>query len=94
MEHLTYKKLGDFFGTTDMAVHKWLNAKGLPTMARLPEIAHKLNVSVEYLLPNQPLKNTEYSDDEVKLLNCYRQLSKTQQQILCSIADQFSEQLK
>ncbi|SMN12112.1 hypothetical protein SPBRAN_321 [uncultured Candidatus Thioglobus sp.] len=77
LAHLTYKELGRFFGVTEMAVHKWLNGKGMPAMTRLPEIAKKLSVSVEYLIPVKTHKADEvYLDDEQLLLNNYRQLSK------------------
>ncbi len=87
LQHLTYKELAVFFNVTDMAVHKWLNGKGLPAMTRLPELAKKLSVSVEYLIPVKTHQVDEvYLDDEQHLLNNYRQLSKHQQQLLQSIA--------
>lgn len=87
LSHLTYKELGKFFDVTEMAVHKWLNGKGMPAMTRLPEITKKLSVSVEYLIPVKTHKVDEiYLDDEQILLNNYRQLSKNQQQLLNSIA--------
>ncbi len=87
LAHLTYKELGKFFAVTEMAVYKWLNGKGLPAMTRLPEVAKKLSVSVEYLLPVKTHKvNEVYLDDEQVLLNNYRQLSKKQRQLLNNIA--------
>ncbi|SMN01101.1 hypothetical protein SPONN_2203 [uncultured Candidatus Thioglobus sp.] len=83
LSHLTYKELGRFFDVTDVAAHNWLNGKGMPAMTRLPEIAKKLSVSVEYLMPVKTHQVEEvYLDDEQVLLNNYRQLSKTQKQLL------------
>lgn len=91
LSHLTYKELGRFFNVTDMATHNWLNAKGLPAMTRLPEIAKKLSVSIEYLMPVKTHRVNEiYLDDEQLLLNSYRQLSKKQQQLLKVIAEEFN----
>lgn len=90
LAHLTYKELGKFFDVTDVAAHNWLNGKGMPAMTRLPEISKKLSVSVEYLIPVKTHQVDEvYLDDEQILLNNYRQLSKTQQQLLRSIAEEF-----
>lgn len=90
LSHLSYKKLGKFFGVTDMAVHSWLNAKGMPAMTRLPEIAKKLSVSVEFLMPiKSHIPHQAYLDDEQQLMNCYRQLSKQQQDLLRTIAEEF-----
>lgn len=87
LAHLTYKELGKFFDVTDVTAHNWLNGKGMPAMTRLPEIAKKLMVSVEYLMPVKTHQMDEvFLDDEQQLLNCYRQLSKIQQQLLRSIA--------
>ncbi len=91
LSHLTYKELGKFFDVTEMAVHKWLNGKGLPAMTRLPEVAKKLAVSVGYLMSVKTHKTDEiHLDDEQILLNKYRQLSKNQQQLLKNIADEFN----
>ena len=91
LSHLTYKELGKFFDVTEMAVHKWLNGKGMPAMTRLPEVAKKLAISVEYLIPVKTHKVDEvYLDDEQMLLNKYRQLSKTQQRLLRAIADELN----
>lgn len=87
---MTYKELGKFFDVTDMAVYKWLNSKGMPAMTRLPEVAKKLSVSVEYLIPIATHQEDEvYLDSEQQLLNNYRQLSKNQQQLLKSIINEF-----
>jgi transcriptional regulator with XRE-family HTH domain len=77
LEHKTYKELGKFFGTTDMAVHNWLSAKSMPSMSRLPSIAEKLSVSIDYLLYD--FESKEHTDNEKILLNNYRKLSKKQQ---------------
>lgn len=90
LAHLTYKELGVFFDVTDVAAHNWLNRKGMPAMTRLPEIAKKLSVSIEYLLPVKTHRVDEvYLDDEQQLLNYYRQLSKQQRQLLQSIVKEF-----
>lgn len=90
LAYLTYKELGNFFDVTDVAAHNWLNGKGMPAMTRLPEIAKKLSISVEYLLPVKTHRVDEvYLDDEQQLLNYYRQLSKQQRQLLQSIIKEF-----
>lgn len=86
LEQMTYKKLGKLFNTSEMAVHKWINGKSMPTLARIPIIAKELNVSVEYLLSDGVFKEL---DHEQKLLAKYRNLSNKQQQLLQQILDAF-----
>jgi transcriptional regulator with XRE-family HTH domain len=88
LEHLTYKKLGEFFNTTDMAVHNWLSGKSIPAMTRLPEIAQKLSVSIEYLIAID-LDNGNYVKEELKLVNNYRKLSEQQKQTIGYIIEEF-----
>lgn len=83
MSYLSYNKLAGFFQVSEMAVYNWLNARSMPAMTRLPDIANKLAVSVEYLLPMQiHTPHQVFLDNEQQLLNSYRQLSKTQKQLL------------
>jgi transcriptional regulator with XRE-family HTH domain len=68
-----------------MAVHKWLNAKSIPTLARMPFIAKKLDVSVEYLLADV---TTDKNNKNIKLINKYQALSPNKQKIISDLIDE------
>jgi phage repressor protein C with HTH and peptisase S24 domain len=55
--------VGKMFGVTQKGARKWLEAEAIPETKRLPQIAAKLAVSVEWLLTGRPPR--DYIDGEV-----------------------------
>jgi transcriptional regulator with XRE-family HTH domain len=88
LEKNTYKELGKLFNVSNVVIYKWLNSKAMPSMARIPLIAEKLEVSVEYLLGIEVEQKTT-NTLEKELLKNFRKLSDKQQQNVVKLLESF-----
>lgn len=67
---LTQNELADVLYVTHQAVSKWENGKSLPTIDILYELTKILQVSIDYLLDDSDIKDTDY---ETKFKNYPRE---------------------
>ena len=84
LEQLTNKELGGIFDVSAVTFNRWRHGKAMPSLARIPIIAQKLEVSVEYLLD---IKNTNFDKNDKSLLQKFHQLSEQEQQLLMKMID-------
>jgi transcriptional regulator with XRE-family HTH domain len=87
LERLTNDELSKIFDVSDVIVYKWLNNKAIPSIARIPIIANKLGVSVEYLLGLETEQNTTTHE---QLLHYFDKLNDEQQQLVMSLTKNFN----
>jgi transcriptional regulator with XRE-family HTH domain len=87
LEKYTYKELGKLLDVSDVIVYKWLNNKAIPSIARIPIIANKLGVSVEYLLNIDEATNT--SDENAQMLGSFNKLNTEQKQAVLNLLRSF-----
>ncbi len=66
------KELTDFLGLTKAAFSDWKSGKSNSYKKYLVEIAMFFDVSIDYLVYG---KKQEISEDEMEIINCYRDLS-------------------
>jgi transcriptional regulator with XRE-family HTH domain len=88
MERLTNKELGFMFGVSAVTFNRWRHGKAMPSIARIPLIAEKLEVSVEYLLGIEVEQKTT-NTLEKELLKNFRKLSDKQQQNVVKLLESF-----
>ena len=65
---------------------QWKSGLQKPSSTKLEKIAEYLDCSVDYLL-GKPLSESALTEDELKLLNSYRQLSEQDKPRLLGYAD-------
>lgn len=72
---ITAKQLADILKTTDSSVIRWENSKQNISIDILKELSNIYNVSTDYILCLTDLKeNIQLEEEEVKLLDNYREL--------------------
>lgn len=83
-KNLTQKELADIIGVSASAIGFWENGINEPKATYLAKLSQVFNVSVDYLvgIPNEftdtnrhPLHATDYTNEEQKIINDYRELS-------------------
>jgi transcriptional regulator with XRE-family HTH domain len=86
IQHLTYKELAKFFQVSHMTVHNWLNNKAAPSITRLENIAERLNIHIDKLLPyGEQEGKYSINEKECELLESYNNLSHKQQELLSEV---------
>lgn len=72
---MTTKQLADILKTTDSTVIRWEKSKQNISIDILKELSNIYNVSIDYILCLTDLKeNIQLEEEEVKLLDNYREL--------------------
>ncbi|HBF1673476.1 TPA: helix-turn-helix transcriptional regulator [Clostridioides difficile] len=72
---MTAKQLADILKTTDSTVIRWEKSKQNISIDILKELSNIYNVSIDYILCLTGLKeNIQLEEEEVKLLDNYREL--------------------
>ncbi|EGT4117267.1 TPA: helix-turn-helix transcriptional regulator [Clostridioides difficile] len=72
---MTAKQLADILKTTDSTIIRWENSKQNISIDILKELSNIYNVSIDYILCLTDLKeNIQLEEEEVKLLDNYREL--------------------
>ncbi|EQG38278.1 TPA: helix-turn-helix transcriptional regulator [Clostridioides difficile] len=72
---MTAKQLADILKTTDSTIIRWENSKQNISIDILKELSNIYNVSIDYILCLTDLKeNVQLEEEEVKLLDNYREL--------------------
>jgi transcriptional regulator with XRE-family HTH domain len=87
MERLTNKELGNLFNVSAVTFNRWRHGKAMPSMARIPIIANKLGVSVEFLLGLE-VEQTDTTIHE-QLLHYFDKLNDEQQQAVMNLIKSF-----
>ena len=84
---ISQKQLADTIGVSQQAVNKYENHGSEPDIEGLIALAEFFNTSVDYLIgysevnrKNQTYVPTELSQDELFLINCYRNLSESEKE--------------
>ena len=82
---ISQKQLAEFIGASTGNVSDWKSGKSAPAIEKLPLIADYLDVSLDYLLgraDNSVKPASELSNDEIKLLNSYKNLEPYQKELI------------
>lgn len=74
IDHLTYKELARFFNVSHMSIYNWLSGKSYPSITRVEDLANKLNVPMNYLIPQQK-GDSNVSKEDRDILQKYHSLS-------------------
>lgn len=79
VNNYTNAQIGAMADVSEGTVRAWIASGKQPTIDKIVKLCVSLNVSSDYLLGLTDNTCDTISDDELKLLNCYRSLSKDEQ---------------
>ena len=83
-KNITQAELANSLGITKQAVARWERSKSEPDIDTLKQLSVYFDVSTDYLIGNKN-HNSNFTDDEEKLLNGYRTLDSGKKQTLFSM---------
>ncbi len=90
---LSQQQLADILNVTQQAVNKYENHDTEPNLATLKQLADYFNTSVDYIIgrgdirnSSEPVKEYILTQDEEKLFEYYRQMSRSKQRCLEEVA--------
>lgn len=72
---LTQAYLAGQFGVQQQTVNKWEKGIAYPNIETLKEIAKFFNISIDYLLDNEPTDVAFLTEERARLVNSYEELT-------------------
>ena len=92
---LTQKELGTIINISDRVIGYWESNNRFPKDSTIiVELANFFGVSTDYLLNNTNNKGNEsnkYSNEEVKLINCYRLSSNDDKNVIWAVLNKYKK---
>ena len=92
---LTQKELGTIINISDRVIGYWESNNRFPKDSTIiVELANFFGVSTDYLLNNTNNKGNEsnkYSNEEVKLINCYRLSSNDDKNVIRAVLNKYKK---
>lgn len=82
---ISQKQLSEAINTSQGNISDWKSGRAAPTIDKLPLIADYLDVSLDYLLGRADYSAkpaSELTNDEIKLLNSYKNLEPYQKELI------------
>lgn len=92
LNSVTQNQLAEAIGVTQQSINKYENHKIEPEIEILIRMADFFNVSVDFLIGHQVSGNENefrLTNDEVKLVSHYRQLTLSQQESIRMVMDNY-----
>lgn len=93
---LSQQKLADILHVSQQSVYKYENSITSPDIETLIRMADYFNTSVDYLVEHtdiphriEPVKETMLNNEELALVDSYRQMTPTQKELLQAIAKEY-----
>ena len=96
---LTQQQLADILHVSQQSIHKYEHDITTPDLDTLKNMANYFNTSVDYILgvtdiPHkiEPVTDTMLNDNELELLETYRNVSNSQKLLLQKLMEEFLKQ--
>ena len=93
---LSQQKLADILHVSQQSVYKYENNITSPDIETLIRMADYFNTSIDYLVEHtdiphriEPVKETMLNEEELTLVDAYRQMTPTQKELLQAIAKEY-----
>lgn len=93
---VSQKQLAEAIGVSQQSINKYENHNIEPDVETLIRIADFFNTSVDYLIGHTPFRRKienvtahELNDEESKIIEKYRKLSKKQQSCVATVIDSY-----
>ena len=87
---ISQAKLAHVLGLTQQSVAKWEKNQSEPQPSTLKMIANYFNVTVDFLLDNEK-EEPLFTEEELRLVESYRQLDNPDKAIVFSVLDRFKQ---